>query len=199
MPVSNRSALTATVVVLTAFLGVYALLCWTYWDILTLGESLSATARNLSLIAGGFCAIVLALWRSAIANKQAVAAHKQVQTGLDQTAIAQQSLLCDRFQRGAEMLGHTTVAVRIGGIQALSDLAVQNMDRYYIPVGNLLEAFTMCPPDGGAPSGAHWSGDVQVATDALEMLRELRDGRLEATEVFDLVPDHPSSMRRPQT
>lgn len=164
------------------------------WDTLNEGESVSATLRNLSLVSGAFIAIVLSLWRSTIANRQAVAAHKQVEIGLQQAATAQEGLLCDRFQRAAEMLGHDVVAVRIGGVQALSELAVQNMDRYYITVANLLTAFTMCPPDAGSSSDTDWS-DVQVATDAIGMLRELREGRIEVSEVFDLVP-HQSSLGR---
>ena len=79
----------------------------------------------------------------------------------------------------------------------LSELAVQHMDQYYVAVGNLREAFTACLPKGGFSSGMHWSGDVQVATDAIEMLRELREGRIDVTQVFDLLPDDPSSLRRP--
>ena len=164
------------------------------WDTLNEGESVSATLRNLSLVSGAFIAIVLSLWRSTIANRQAVAAHKQVEIGLQQAATAQEGLLCDRFQRAAEMLGHDVVAVRIGGVQALSELAVQNMDRYYVTVANLLTAFTMCPPDAVSSSDTDWS-DVQVATDAIEMLREFREGRIEVSQVFDLVP-HQSPLRR---
>ena len=195
----DRSTLEAILVVIA--IAAICLTCtvigWLYWDELNADESVSATLRNFFLIAGAPIAIILALWRSKIAHRQAAAAHHQVETGLQQTAIAQDGLLYDRFQRAAQMLGHNEISVRIGGVQALSELAVQHMDRYYVTVANLLDAFTSCPPNGGTSSGPDWSGDVQVATDALNMLHELSEGRIDATEVFDLVPDDPSSLRRP--
>ena len=65
---------------------------WRYWD--NLGsdmESLSTTIRNVALVIGGSAAILLALWRSRVAERQA--------------ASAEGSLLNERYQKGAEMLG----------------------------------------------------------------------------------------------
>ena len=196
---SNRSNLEICLVVISvaAVLLAFFFVGFCFWDALNEGETVSATLRNLSLVAGAFIAIVLALWRSTIANRQAVAAHRQVEIGLQQAATAQDSLLCDRFQRAAEMLGHDVIAVRIGGVQALSELAVQDMDRYYVTVANLLAAFTMCPPDAGSSRDTDWS-DVQVANDAIEMLRKLRDGQIDTTQIHDLVPHDPSSTGRNQ-
>lgn len=165
-----------------------------FWDELIENDSKSSVIRNLCLAAGVPTAIVLALWRSAIANRQVAAAYKQVETALEQTAIAQENLLRNRFQSAAEMLGHESVAVRIGGIQSLAELAAQNMDQYYVTVGNLLEAFSMSATtaDGSTPDAAtDVEGDIQVARDAIEMLRRLRTQgvkRIEMDEMQDLLP-----------
>ena len=162
-----------------------------FWDVLSNGESPSATLRNLSLALGVPIGIVLALWRSTIANRQASAAHKQVATGLEQTRLAQESLLTDRFQRAAEMLGHKSPVVRIGGVQALTLLSGQHMDAYYHPVWQLLTTFAEVPRDGWESSSG---SDVQVASDALRWLEEIRRGERQVTEMMDLVPDHNSDI-----
>ena len=162
-----------------------------FWDVLSNGESPSATLRNLSLALGVPIGIVLALWRSTIANRQASAAHKQVATGLEQTRLAQESLLTDRFQRAAEMLGHKSAVVRIGGVQALTLLAGQHMDAYYHPVWQLLTTFVEVPGDDCESSSG---SDVQVASDALRWLEEIRRGERQVTEMMDLVPDQNSDI-----
>ena len=68
--------------------------------------------RNLVLIVGAPLAIGLAVWRSIVAQKQA--------------EVAQEGLLSNRHQRAVEMLGHKFTSVRIGGIRALRDLAVEH-------------------------------------------------------------------------
>jgi hypothetical protein len=172
-------------VIVTAAIG----LAYQFWDVLTRCESTSAILRNLSLALGVPIGIVLALWRSTIANRQASAAHKQVATGLEQTRLAQESLLTDRFQRAAEMLGHESPVVRIGGVQALTLLAGQHMDAYYHPVWQLLTTFAEVPRDDWESSSG---SDVQVASDALRWLEEIRRGERQVTDMMDLVPDHNS-------
>ena len=53
--------------------------------------------------------MLLAVWRSIVAERQA--------------DTAQQSLLNERYQKGAEMLGNEVLSVRMGGIYALGRLA----------------------------------------------------------------------------
>ena len=141
-------------------------------------EELSAVVRNVGVVSGGLIALGLAVWRSAVAARQAT--------------IAQKSHLNDRFQKAAEMLGNNSLAVRIGGVQALAELAAQHMDQYYVSVANLLEAFTLCPTCRDEPGyGADWRGDVQVAKDAIEMLRRMRDTgvkRIDMEHMQDLLP-----------
>lgn len=170
-----------------------------FWCDMIKEEPVGAVLRNLSLTAGVPIAIILALWRSAIANRQASAAHKQVETAIRQTAIAQEGFLRDRFQRAAEMLSHDSIAGRIGGIQSLAELAAQNMDQYYVTVANLLEAYVTCSTNFDRSTGgseASGDGDMQVARDAIEMLRGLRTKgvkRVEMNEMQDLVPNSPGS------
>ena len=68
---------------------------WRFWDWLRMVpqdyESGTATVRNLGLLFTAIIALPLGIWRSFVA-------HRQSQT-------AQQGLLNERYQRGAEMLG----------------------------------------------------------------------------------------------
>ena len=141
-------------------------------------EELSAVVRNVGMVSGGLIALGLAVWRSSIAARQAT--------------IARKSHLNDRFQRAAEMLGSDSVPVRIGGVQALAELAAQHMDQYYVSVANLLEAFTLCPTRSDEPGDVtKWRGDVQVAKDAVKMLRRMRDTgikRIDMEHMQDLLP-----------
>ena len=141
-------------------------------------EEFSAVVRNVGVVSGGLIALGLAVWRSTVAARQATTARK--------------SLLNDRFQRAAEMLGNSSVAVRIGGVKALAELAAQHMDQYYVSVANLLEAFAQCPTRWNEPGDrADWHGDIQVAKDAIEMLQRLRDTgvkRVEMEHMQDLLP-----------
>ena len=162
-------------------------MCWgvdAYRLELLAEKDFSAMVRNVALVWGGLVGLGLAAWRSMIANRQAVAAHKQVEAGLRQTEIAQESLMHDRFQRAAEMLGHISESVRIGGIQTLFHLAVQNIDLNYGQVWHLLTVHHMCVN----ASSTH--REAQVVTDALDYLRELRVGTMQPAEIPDLVPDH---------
>ncbi len=101
------------------------------------GESASTTLRNLGLIVAAAIGLPLAMWRSAVAERQADAAHRQSDT-------AAQMLLNDRFQKGAEMLGNADIAsVRTGGIYGLARLAREYPDNFHIPVMQLFSAFVV--------------------------------------------------------
>ena len=112
---------------------------WVFWkDLRGENESLSTTIRNLGLIVGGVIAIILAVWRSTVAERQAGTAQAQAD-------IAQQSLLNERYQRGAEMLGSPVLSVRLGGIFALRRLAEEYPEQYHIQILDLLCAFVRNP------------------------------------------------------
>ena len=112
-------------VVATLAIGVVS--SWFFWeDLRGDEESLSTTIRNLGLVEGGIIAIVLAVWRSIVAQRQADAALQQAETGLRQADTSEQGLLNDRYQKGAEMLGNYVLSVRLGGIYALQSLAEEH-------------------------------------------------------------------------
>ena len=110
-----------------------------FWD--KLGgdtESFSTTLRNVALVIGGVAAILLAVWRSRVSERQATIAQYQAET-------AQQSLMNERYQRGAEMLGSEVLSVRLGGIYALQRLAVEHPNQYHIQIMRLFCAFVRLP------------------------------------------------------
>lgn len=105
---------------------------WQCWDKFTdHRESLSTTIRNIALVIGGGAAILLAVWRSRVAERQA--------------ATSQQGLLNERYQKGAEMLGSSVLAVRLGGIYELQGLAKQYPGQYHVQTMRLLCAFIRHP------------------------------------------------------
>lgn len=124
---------TWTAVVLIAVASVWLV----YPDWLTANESGSATLRNLGLVVAGLVGLPLAIWRSVVAEHQADAAQRQ-------SNIAFRSLLNERFQKGAEMLGHPdNMSVRLGGIHALDRLAKDHPETFYLQVIQLLGAFVV--------------------------------------------------------
>ena len=115
---------------LVLFVGV--LLSASYWDDLRGSEgSLSETVRNVGLLIGGVIAALLAMWRSAVAERQA--------------DIAQQGMLGERYQKGADMLSSEVLSVRLGGIYTLSRLAKEHPEGYHIQAMELLCAFARHP------------------------------------------------------
>ena len=102
-----------------------------FWEWLSSGESGSTTIRNIALVAAGLIALPLAIWRGVVANRQA--------------NTAQQGLLNERYQKGAEMLGSEVLSVRLGGIYALQRLAEEWPDQYHIQIMRLLCAFIRLP------------------------------------------------------
>ena len=116
-----------------AAVGVWSLI--NFWDWLQTGpggpESGSTTARNIGLVIAGLVALPLAIWRSLVAQRQA--------------ETAQRSLLNERYQQGAEMLGSDVLAVRLGGIYALQRLSEDHPEQYHVQVMQLLCAFVRHP------------------------------------------------------
>ncbi len=96
------------------------------------------TARNVGFLIAGSLALVFAVWRAIVAEQQAMASRGQTET-------AQQGLLNERYQRGAEMLGSEVLAVRLGGVYALQRLASGHPDGYHLQIMRLLCAFVRTP------------------------------------------------------
>lgn len=124
-------------------------------------ESNSTTLRNAGLVVAGIIALGFAVWRGYIAHKQA--------------STAQQSLLNERYQKGAEMLGSETISVRLGGIYALQRLAEEYPKQYYIQVMKLMCSFVRLPPELGENSFG-----VVISTESLSDLRDDIQYALEA-------------------
>ena len=100
-----------------------------FWNDLKTND-VSSVIRNIILAAAAVIALPLAIWRSIVAERQA--------------DTAQQSLLNERYQKGAEMLGHIDKqSVRIGGIYALDRLAAEWPNDYHIQVMKLFSAFVV--------------------------------------------------------
>ena len=140
-----------------------SIICWLLWDhIVDPNEPVSTTIRNVALILGGFIAVLLAMWRSRVAERQA--------------DTAQQGLLYDRYQRGAQMLGDSNLAVRLAGIYALQRLAEEHPDQYHIQIIQLFCSFVRNPTtderishndETGEETGVRLRGDVQAALYAI--------------------------------
>jgi len=126
----RSSGIWMTAMMLVLLVGVF--LSAQFWDELRGSEeSLSATIRNVGLLIGGVIAALLAMWRSAVAERQA--------------DIAQQGMLGERYRQGADMLGNEVVSVRLGGIYALDRLAEEHPKEYHLQAMELLCAFARHP------------------------------------------------------
>ena len=147
------------------------------WDWLRSGatenEPNSTTIRNAGIVIAGIFALVFALWRGLVAERQAAAsqsqaetAERQAETALRQTETAQrqvdtaqQGLLNERYQKGADMLGSGVLAVRLGGIYALQRLAEEHPEQYHVQVMRLLCAFAGKPEAGPSSSRSRGTAD----------------------------------------
>ena len=130
------------------------------WDWLRSGsyESRGATIRNAFLIIGGIDAALLAVWRSRVAERQ--------------VAIAQEGLLNERYQKGAEMIGSSVLAVRLGGVYALQGLAERYPQQYHIQIMRLLCAFVRHPTkDTNFPEQPEDSERFVLREDVQEAMR----------------------------
>ena len=87
---------------------------------------------------------MFAVWRGVLAHHQAETARRQSET-------AEQGLLNERYQTGAEMLGSSVLAVRMGGIYALQRLAEEHPEQYHIQVLRLLCLFVRFPTKDQTP------------------------------------------------
>lgn len=153
-------------------------LAWWRWDWLQSGgaESNGETLRNVSLVLGALVALLLAVWRSRVAERQSDAARRQADT-------AQRSLTYERIQKGVEMIGSPVLAVRLGGIYALDHLAQEYPSEHHVQVMHVLCAFVRNPPHApGAPQP-----DVQDAVKAIGG----RKDRIQIEKASDYVPDLP--------
>ena len=127
---------------------------WWQWEWVasSSGESGSTILRNLGLVYGGFIAIWIAYWRGVVADRQAEASHLQAQSSLeqakaaqDQAETSQRGITNERYQRSAEMLGSSVLAVRLGGMYALRRVAEEEPGPFHLQIMRVLCAFVRNP------------------------------------------------------
>ena len=161
----------ASIVIVLA-LGI--ILPWRFWEELRGDgqDSLSTTIRNVGLVVGGVVAILLALWRSRVAERQAAASQQQSEAAQRQTEIARQGLLNERYQRASEMLGSETLPVRLGGIYALQRLAQEHLDQFHIQVMQLFCAFARNPTGSEEKRGPRYGVRYEEEPRDIPILRE---------------------------
>ena len=117
-----------------------------FWHWLTRDESGITTIRNIVLAIAPVAALGLTIWRIRVADRQA--------------ETVRQGLLYDRYQKGAEMLGSTVLAVRLGGIYLLQRLATEQPEHFLRQIVQQYCAFVRHPPEskeGATGGGAHAS------------------------------------------
>ncbi len=111
-------------------------------------ESNSTTIRNVGLVVGGIVAIMLAMWRSLVAQRQADAALDQASAALLQAKTAERqstttllSFLNERYEQGTSRLGSDDPTVRLDGIDVLERLAREHPSEYHVQVMKRLSLF----------------------------------------------------------
>ena len=157
-----------------------------FWCWLVADESGSTTIRNLGLVVAAMIGLPLAIWRSIVAERQSATAQRQSETAQRQSETAQSSLLNERYQKGAEMLGSKVLAVRLGGIYALDRLAREYPGNYHTQIMSLFCALVCNPPaelnrDGGEEGNSRLPG---MLTDGQAVMRAvgMRNGSQIETE-----------------
>ena len=150
-------------------------------------ESVSSTLRNIGLIVGGIVAVLLAMWRSLVAERQAdatlrqaEAAYSQAQTAERQSITTLQSFLNDRYDQSTRKLESDDHSVRLDGIDALKRLAKEHPDRYHVPVMSRLCSFMKIPDNS-----PRLRAEVEAAMTAIGS-RSKDDISLENNENFEL-------------
>ena len=157
------------------------------------GESNSTTIRNVGFLVAGVLALVFAVWRGVLAQRQAETAQRQSET-------SQQGLRNERYQKGAEMLGSEVLSVRMGGIYALQRLAGEQSREYHCQIMGLLCSFVRHPTrddavalrsDGTRARNDEQSGHIREDVQAvMELIAQRSEAAIaleeESTFVLDL-------------
>ena len=126
-------------------------------------ENPSATILNVGLVFAALVAIVLAVWRSVIAQEQASIAQEQADT-------ARRSLRGERFQKATEMLVGDQLSVRMGGIYGLCQLARDYPKEFHLQVVNLLAAFVRYPTPIEAPQEVAVAGVIRIGREDIKAI-----------------------------
>lgn len=156
-----------------AVLAADALLTWRFWDDLS-AESTTSTAIRNSIIGGAaVVALLLAVWRSIVGERQA--------------QTAQRSLQNEQYQKGAEMLGSRYRSVRLAGIYALERLAKEHPKEYHIQIMQVFCAFVRHPPNTETvhPTNQKLRDDIQATMEIIGARSQMRIA-IERTAIYRL-------------
>ena len=104
-------------------------------------ESRSTTIRNVGFVIAGAVALVFAVWRGVVAERQTVASQSQAATAQRQAETAQQALLNERYQNAQEALDSGVPATRLNGIRDLRQLDEEHPEQYHVQVMRLFCEF----------------------------------------------------------
>ena len=137
-------------------------------------DSNATTLRNVLLGVGGPLAVSIAWWRSSVQHR---------------------TLLNERYQKGAQMLGDDMMAVRLGGIYALGELAREYPRTYHVQVVKLFCAYarTSTPShqiaDGADENARRKVLDRQDVQDIMDWIgtRRRKQQRTESAGLLNLV------------
>lgn len=147
-----------------------------YWELIKGVSEISGSAvRNIIFIAVAVIGLPLTLWRAWVADRQSKVAQQQVETSQDQVVTSQRSLLNERYQKGAEMLGSEVLSVRLGGIFALARLARERPEEYHVQIMRLFCAIVQNPTfedseDVGSSNRHIYRGPQKIRPDVQEIM-----------------------------
>ena len=163
-------------VALVLFIG--ADLSYRHWDWLASpiesgGESGSTTIRNIALVLAGVVALILALWRGVIGERQAAAAELSVSDG--------------RYQRGIEMLASENLSARLGGIYSLRNLAESQPEQYHVQVMRVFCAFVRYPPPYDSEEAERDSGKAEAEANPRKHVHGRPRARADIQAVMDAI------------
>lgn len=111
---------------------------WGFWQ--SNHEGVRSLAFSLAGLLGVF-GLWLAYRRTKAADRQATAALDNSKAALQQATLAGARLDTDRFSKATEQLGHKKMAVRLGAIYALEQVAKDSAKEYHWPIMETLTAF----------------------------------------------------------
>ena len=129
---------------------------WLHRELPNGQQNPSATIRNVGLVLAALVAIVLAVWRSVIAQEQADTARR--------------SLRGERFQKAVEMLVGDQLSVRMGGIYGLCQLARDYPKEFHLQVVHLLAAFVRYPTLIEAPQEVAVAGIARIGREDIKAI-----------------------------
>ena len=128
-----------TTILLVSILGVYLTIHYWCWLTGHGAESPGATIRNAALVIAAPVTLILAIWRSSVAQRQANVAQRQAD-------IAYRTFQDATYRASVSMLEHQRLFVRLGGIATLLQLARAYPAEFHLRVVHILAAFVRHPP-----------------------------------------------------